>query len=443
MRKKDTLFVGLMLFSMFFGAGNLIFPPFLGMSAGTSYGLAITGFIVTSVGLPLLVITVLSLVKGGVRTLGSRVHPLFGAIFTVIVYLSIGPFLGIPRNATVAYEMGVKPFLGHSPLLLFLFTLVFFTLVCFISLNPSKMADYMGKWITPTLLLAMVILCSLGLSNLNTSSPQAPTGGYEKSPFFKGFIEGYSTMDALAALAFGIVILSTLKQKGIQNGKLLTKYALKAGLIAGTVLALVYIGLGFMGVKMASHGSFENGTMILSAASNLLFGQGGKILLGVIFTLACFTTCVGLTTACGQFFEKLIPKASYKTVVLIISLISFMLANFGLNKILTVSVPFLVMAYSLTIVLIVLAILHRVFGGSKKVYGCTILFTGVVAIFDGLKAFGLDLGPVQEIADKLPFAGFGLGWIVPAVAGFLIGIVLEKLAGRKSAPVESQSKRAS
>jgi branched-chain amino acid:cation transporter, LIVCS family len=434
MRKLDTVFIGLMLFSMFFGAGNLIFPPFLGAEAGTSYWLAMAGFIVTGVGLPFAVLIAVSLVKGGVQTIGNRVHPVFSTVFMVVVYLSIGPFLAIPRNANVAYEMGLKPFLGNNSntaLILFLFTAAFFTLVYFVSLNPSKMEKYMGRFITPVLLLAMVVLCAVGFFNLDAPL-QSPSAGYQSGAFSKGFIEGYNTMDALGALAFGIVILTAIQQRGVRDRKQLTNYTLKAGLIAGTLLALVYTSLGLIGGKMAAAGSFENGTDILSAASTHLLGQSGTALLGFIFTLACFTTVVGLTTACGQYFSTLLPKVSYKTVVLLVTLISFTLSNMGLNQILKVSVPFLVTAYPLTIVLIGLTFFNRFFKNSKTVYGSAVLFTGVFALMDGLVAFGLDLGPVQVMKDFLPLSSYGLQWVLPAVVGAAVGMVLGNFNGKSS-----------
>ncbi|MFI8493524.1 branched-chain amino acid transport system II carrier protein [Peribacillus butanolivorans] len=429
MKKTDTLFIGLMLFSMFFGAGNLIFPPFLGASSGISFWPAIAGFVATGVGLPILVLLAVSLVKGGAQTIGARVHPIFSTLFMVVIYLSIGPFLAIPRNANVAYEMGFKPYLGDSmnqSLFLFLFTAVFFTIVYVISLNPEKMETFMGRWITPTLLLAMVILCVVGFVKLDAPF-QAPTDAYATGAFSKGFIEGYNTMDALAALAFGIVILTSIQQRGISDRKQLTRYTLKAGLIAGVLLSLVYISLGVMGARMAADGSFENGTEILTVASTLLLGTGGKILLGVIFTLACFTTVVGLTTACGQYFSNLIPKANYKTLILIVTLVGFILSNMGLNQILKVSVPFLVMAYPLTIVLIVLTFFSRHFKNPKKVYRSAMIFTGVFALIDGLNAFGLPLGPVQTFSDALPLSSYGMEWIIPALVGIASGLLLSQI----------------
>ncbi|WP_071394401.1 branched-chain amino acid transport system II carrier protein [Bacillus tuaregi] len=429
MKKFDNMFIGFMLFSMFFGAGNLIFPPFLGALSGTSFWLAMTGFILTAVGLPLLVLVAISLVKGGIKTIADRVHPAFSTIFMVSVYLSIGPFLAIPRNANVAFEMGVMPFISSSwdpKLLLFLFSCIFFLLVYVVGLNPGKMEKYMGRWITPTLLVAIVVLCTVGFVNLN-GALQAPTGGYEEGAFFKGFLEGYNTMDALAALAFGIVILTAIQQRGVRDEKQLTNYTLKAALIAGGLLTAVYVTIGMIGSKMASTGSYENGTEILSAASTLLFGKSGTVLLGLIFTLACFTTLVGLTTACGQYFSKLMPSVSYKAAMTIVTLVGFTLSNLGLNQILKVSVPFLVSAYPLTIVLMLLTFFNRYFKNTRIVYGSAMLFTSVFAILSGLHTFGLELGPIQKVRDLLPLSSVGLDWVLPAVAGTLIGVLLSQL----------------
>lgn len=444
MKKLDTLFIGFMLFSMFFGAGNLIFPPVLGASSGVNYWLAMAGFIVTGVGLPFLVLFAISLVKGGVQTIGNRVHPVFSTVFTVAVYLCIGPFLAIPRNANVAFEMGIAPYMGEAmnkTLVLLFFSALFFALVYLVSLNPTKMEKYMGRFITPTLLLAMIVLCVVGFIKLN-SPFQAPTEQYESGAFFTGFLEGYNTMDALAAMAFGIVILSAIQKRGVKDSKQLRNYTLKASFIAGLLLSLVYVSLGVIGARMAGTGSFENGTEILSAAATLLLGQNGTMLLGLIFTLACFTTVVGLTTACGHYFSELIPKATYKTVVLVVTLVGFTLSNLGLNQILKVSVPFLVTAYPLTIVLITLTIFSRYYRSQRKVYGSSMLFTGFFAVMGGLNAMGLDLGPLQTMKEMLPLSSVGLEWLVPALVGTVVGLVFDKV-GMKARTMEELEAKAS
>ncbi|GGA86816.1 branched-chain amino acid transport system II carrier protein [Ornithinibacillus halotolerans] len=434
MRKFDSFFIGLLLFSMFFGAGNLIFPPFLGTLSGTSFWLAMAGFVLTAVGLPLLVIFAIANVKGGIKAIGDRVHPVFSTVFMVIVYLSIGPFLAIPRNANVAFEMGLIPLVKTSTsmtVVLLLFSAVFFLLVYLVSLNPTNLEKYLGRFITPVLLFAMVILCVVGLFKLEGNF-QAPTGGYESGAFFKGFLEGYNTMDALAALAFGIVILTAVGRRGVTDERKMKGYMIKAALIAGTLLASVYVFLGIIGGKMS--GEFTDGTQVLTAVSTTLFGQSGTLLIGLIFTLACFTTVVGLTSACGQYFSKLVPKASYKTVVLVTTLVGFTLTNMGLTQILKVSVPFLTTAYPLTIVLIVLTFFHQQFKGARVVYVSALSFAGVFAVISGLNAFGLNLGPIEMIRSTLPLADVGLEWVVPSIVGTMIGILIAKLSP-KAEPV--------
>ncbi|MFT4413987.1 branched-chain amino acid transport system II carrier protein [Fredinandcohnia humi] len=442
MKKLDNLFIGFMLFSMFFGAGNLIFPPFLGAQSGTNFWLAIAGFIVTGVGLPIAVIFAVSLVKGGAQAMGDRVHPIFSTAFMVAVYLSIGPFLAIPRNTNVAFEMGVTPFLSGSTntsLYLLVYSFVFFALVYVISLNPTKMEKYMGRFIAPVLLLSMVVLIVVGLVQLDAPL-QSPSELYNSGAFFTGFLEGYNTMDALASLAFGIVILTAIQKKGVQGRVQLRTNTFKAAVVAGVLLTVVYVSLGLIGAKMAVNGSFEDGTDILSSVATLLFGQSGTALLGVIFTLACFTTVVGLTTACGQYFSKLIPKTSYRTVVLLVSLVGFTLSNLGLAQILKVSVPFLVTAYPLTIVLILLAFFSRLFSHSKKVYATTMLFTGVFAALSGLETFGVDLGPIDAVRNMLPFSSVGLEWVAPALVGFVVGLLFTKFTKQETVVEKSELK---
>jgi branched-chain amino acid:cation transporter, LIVCS family len=440
MRKLDSLFIGLMLFSMFFGAGNLIFPPLLGAQSGTSFWLAMAGFILTSVGLPFIVLFAIARVKGGIKRIGDRVHPVFSTVFMVIVYLSIGPFLAIPRNANVAFEMGLVPFVNESSnktLVLFLFSAVFFLLVFIISLNPTNMEKYLGRWITPVLLISMVVLCVVGFFKLNGDF-QMPSSGYEVGAFFKGFLEGYNTMDALAALAFGIVVLTAIQNRGISDESQRKGYMLKAALIAGVLLAAIYVFLGIVGGKVANGSEFTDGTEILTAAATILFGRFGLILIGIIFTLACFTTVVGLTSACGQYFSKLMPKTSYKSVILITTLIGFTLTNMGLSQILKISIPFLVTAYPLTIVLITLSFFHQYFRDSRVVYVVALSFTGLFAIISGLNTFGISLGQIEVVRTALPLASVGLEWVIPALIGTLVGFMVVVFSNKVEATQSSR-----
>jgi branched-chain amino acid:cation transporter, LIVCS family len=432
LKRRETLTIGLMLFALFFGAGNLIFPPFLGQEAGTNFWPAMLGFVVTGVGLPLLTVVVISMAKDGIKEIGSRVHPLFAIVFSVAVYLSIGPFFGIPRSANVAFEMSLKPLLAESgshSLTLLLFTVVFFALVYWVCLNPSKMVERIGSVLTPVLLGAIVLLVLGSIFKLDGSygdvSPK-----YAAAPFATGFLEGYLTMDTIAALAFGIIVVGAVQQKKALERKQVVKETLKAGVIAGLGLSFVYVTVGLLGAKMASVGTYENGGTILTEAANLMFGTPGMLLLGLIVTLACFTTAVGLVAATSQFFAKMMPKFSYKTYTLVITLVSLLIANLGLNQIISISVPVLIVLYPITIVLVVLSFLDRFFQGSRGVYAGAVAAAAMVSVVDGLKTFGVESEVLASMLKSLPLYAEGLGWLLPAALGALGGWVFDKLLSK-------------
>lgn len=425
--RKDLRLVSLMLFSLFFGAGNLIFPPFLGQSAGSATWISMAGFFITAVGFPIL--GVIAVAKsGGLRNLAERVNPVFATIFTVLIYMSIGPCLGIPRAGSLPFEMAVAPFITGTDINMvfarFLYTLVFFSVAYWLCLSPSKLVDRIGKFLTPTLLtlIALVFVSSVFKP---LGGYGVPTGEYASAPFVKGFLEGYLTMDTIAALNFGIVISFAIKSKGVKSEKAVVSCSIKAGVIAGALLVAVYSMLCHLGAASGGRfGATENGAQTLNNVMTYLFGEPGAVLLAVIFTVACLTTCVGLITSCSEYFETLNSKISYKTWVRILALSSMVLANMGLTKILAVSVPVLNAIYPIAIMLIVLAMLDKVFKGSRMVYTCTLLFTGIVSVVDALSQAGFNIEFLVNNFAKLPLYSQGLGWIVPAVAGILLGLVL-------------------
>lgn len=423
--KKDLGFVSLMLFSLFFGAGNLIFPPFLGQSAGTSTWIAMGGFFITAVGFPVLGVVVVAK-SGGLKKLADRVNKKFAIVFTVLIYLSIGPCLGIPRAGSVPFEMAVAPFLpdGMSiTLARFIYTLIFFAVAYWLCLTPSKLVDRMGKVLTP-LLLILIASVFVGSIFEPLGAYGNATGEYLDSPFVKGFLEGYLTMDTIAALNFGIVISLAIKTMGVKEEKAVVSLSVKAGIIAGGLLIAIYCMLGHLGaVSGGRFGNTENGAQTLINVVTYLFGKPGVVLLAIIFTLACLTTCVGLITSCSQYFETLNSKVPYKAWITILSLSSMILANAGLTKILTLSVPVLNAIYPIALVLIVLGITNDIFGGSSAVYSMALLFTGVVSIVDALNQAGIKLSVLVQLFSELPLYSQGLGWILPAIVGTLIGII--------------------
>ncbi len=424
--KKDLVLVSLMLFSLFFGAGNLIFPPFLGQAAGSATWIAMAGFFITAVGFP--VLGVIAVAKsGGLYLLAKRVHPVFAAVFTVLIYLSIGPGLGIPRAGSLPFEMAVAPYLPEGvsvKLSLFLFTLVFFAIAYWLSLSPAKLVDRMGKVLTPTLLLLILVIFIASIFRPLGGYGEA-TGEYMTSPFVKGFLEGYLTMDTIAALNFGIVIALAIKSRGVTDDKLVVSNSIKAGVIAGSLLIAIYAVLGHLGATSGGKfGATENGAQTLTNVITYIFGKPGAVLLAVIFTLACLTTCVGLITSCSQYFASLTSKVSYKGFVRILALLSMGIANMGLTQILSISVPVLNAIYPIAIMLIVLGMMNRLFYGNTIAYRLTILFTGVVSVVDALDQVEVRVGAVTTLIERLPLYSQGLGWVVPALVALVLGLSL-------------------
>ncbi|KIL43862.1 branched-chain amino acid transport system II carrier protein [Jeotgalibacillus soli] len=417
--------IGLMLFALFFGAGNMIFPPLLGQQAGEHMWIAIFGFLLTGVGLPLLGVIAIAYTGGDPQKLASRAHPIFGIIFTITLYLAIGPFFALPRTGTVTYEIGILPFLPENlissdwPLLLF--SILFFTISAWLSLNPSKIVDRVGKLLTPALLVVLAALIA-GAFITPMGEPAAPIGDFENSSFFKGFIEGYLTLDALAALVFAIVVISAVKERGITDRTTIVKITIYSSLIAVTCLALVYIGLSYLGAtSIDAVGVHENGGGLLSAASAYMFGSGGAIILGLAIAAACLTTAIGLIVSTSSYFAQLVPSISYKSFVIIFSGFSMLVSNLGLTQLISISVPVLVIIYPLAIVLILLSFLDSLFSGYRAVYVGSLIPTFFIGIVDGLTAAGLDISGLASSLHFLPLMEQGVGWIVPAIIGGMIG----------------------
>ncbi len=435
-KMSEKIVVGLMLFALFLGAGNIIFPPLLGQLSGEALIVSIIGFLITGVGLPLLAVIAIAKSGGDLQSIASRVHPLFGLIFTIVVYLVIGPLFAIPRTATVSYEIGVIPFLPESivserwPLLLF--SLFFYIVTILFALNPTKLVDRIGKFLTP-LLIAVIGL--LAIKSMIT--PMGEIGeardAYRNSPFFESFLQGYLTMDVLAALVFGIVVIQALKDKGIKDSKVLVRATIFAGMIAAIGLSLVYIVLSYIGAtSINAIGIQENGGTILALTSYVLFGNLGKIILAMTITFACLTTSIGLVAAASQFFEKIIPGASYKLLVFIFSAFSAVFANVGLTQLINFSVPVLLAIYPLAIVLVLLSFLDHLFDRAPIVYGLALICTSFISVFDGLKAASITFPTVERILVHLPLYSQGIGWLIPGVVGALIGFILYKIKKTES-----------
>nr|WP_096200712.1 branched-chain amino acid transport system II carrier protein [Bacillus sp. FJAT-45350] len=423
MSTKENIAIGLMMFALFLGAGNLIFPPAMGQAAGVNVWMATVGFLTTGVGLPVLAVIAIARTGGDLQTLASKVNPLFAVAFTLTVYLAIGPFFGIPRTSTVAYEIGVVPFLSEglldSGLTLFIYTVIFFGITYMLALNPAKLVGRIGKVLTPILLILIAIFAVKGFLTPMGEIPHA-LDAYQSAPLFKGFLEGYLTMDTIAALVFGIVVISRITEQGITEKKAIAVATIKAGLIAGLGLSIVYLVLAYLGASsVASIGYLDNGGAILSGVASALFGSTGAIILGLVITFACLTTSIGLVSACGEYFVKLMPSLSYRVVIAILCLFSLTMANMGLSQLIAFSLPILIAIYPIAMVLILLSFIDKII--HSNVYIGAIIGAAIVSIVDGLAIASIEITFLHDLYGYIPLYSEGVGWLVPAVIGGIIG----------------------
>jgi len=424
----DLLALGFMTFALFLGAGNIIFPPSAGMASGEFIWQAALGFLLTGVGLPLLTVVALARVGGGMDRLTAPLGKVAGTVLAVAVYLAIGPLFATPRTAVVSFEMGIAPFSGNAGMPLFIYTLVFFAAMLFLVLNPGQLVNRIGKFITPVLLAALLVLGGAAIF-APAGEVGAVSESYRASPLIKGFLEGYLTMDTLGALVFGIVIATAIRDRGVTEPTLVTRYSMIAGVIAAVGLSLVYLALFYLGAtSQGIAAGAENGVQILTTYVQHTFGTPGSLLLAVVITLACLTTAVGLTTACGEFFSALLP-VSYRTVAVVFALFSLLVANQGLTQLISVSVPVLVGLYPLAIVLVALSLLDRFWVSPSRVFVPVMAVTLIFGVVDGLAAAGFtDWVPV--LFTQLPLADQSMGWLVPVLVMLVFAVVTDRLLSR-------------
>ena len=437
---RQKILVAGTLFGMFFGAGNLIFPVHLGQLAGRNVIPAIIGFIVTAVGIPIFGVAAIGITHSdGLQTLSSKVGKGYGIFFTCLLYLTIGPLFAIPRCATVSFTTGVAPMLldpSKEWLALLIFSAIFFAFVLFFSLRPGKITVWIGKIINPIFLLFLAVLVIAALTNPGASiAAVEPVEAYATgtSSFFSSFIEGYGTMDAIAGLAFGIVVVDVIRRMGVDNDDAVAVDVLGSGTLTGILMAVIYVVTILMGTQ--SRGLFEisdNGGIALTQIAGHYFGGVGQIILAVTITFACLKTSIGLVTSCSETFVKMTHgKLSYKAWAILFTLFSFAVSNVGLSAIIEYSIPVLMLIYPPAIALIILAFAGKLFRHDRAVYVSVMIFTWAAAIFDFFKtlpagvqtALRLDI-PVGLAKRYLPLFNLNLGWLLPAVIGFVIGMAI-------------------
>ncbi|MGF1764493.1 branched-chain amino acid transport system II carrier protein [Aliivibrio kagoshimensis] len=412
---SDILAVGFMLFAFFLGAGNIIFPPLAGQLAGEQVFPAMLGFLVTAVGLPLITIVAVAVAGGTWDHLTKDLPVKAATLMAVLIFIIIGPAFAAPRTGLVAYEMAVKPFVidaGQTSLTLF--SILFFVVAMFFAWSQGKLIDVIGKFLTPTLMIALAVLAVAVFVN-----PQgdilAAQGDYIDQAFTKGFLEGYNTMDTFASLMFGMLLVEAIKNKGVTDQKATTKYLIYAGIIAASGLALVYISLFYLGatsVDVAANA--DNGGVILALYTHALFGSYGQIVLSVIVLLACLTTAIGLVSACSDYFSS-ITRVPYKVWVIVVGSSCALVANVGLSQLIQLSVPMLFALYPIAIALVALTFTRKWMPNPELSYRVVMLVSLCFALLDAAKVAGVNVSAFN----MLPMFEYGMAWVLPTVSAIV------------------------
>lgn len=434
MKISQIVTIGLMLFAMFFGAGNLIFPPVVGFYSGDSFLPAILGFILTGVGLPLLAVIGASLTKGGYREALKKIHPLFSLGLLITIYLTIGPFFAIPRTATTAYEMGVLPFLsGNSTLALFITSVVFFIATLYLVLRPDNLVDNIGKYLTPALLITIsIIIIRVLITSLGNDASSA-YNNFDNSGFGFGFgfTEGYLTMDALAAMVFAILVINSINGLGFFDKKIVFRSTIKAAFIAAILLALVYGSLALMGNTVVLTEPLPEdqniGTYLLQYMSYHALGDFGIALLGITVLIACLTTSTGLISAVAEYFHSIMPSVSYNKFALIFTIISLVIANMGLDAIIAGSVPILSLIYPVAMSAVFLLFFAYFVPSPRLSLQAPIVLILISSVLGQLYRMSWINMPWLE--NQLLFTN-QLEWIPLLILGYLIGYIVAKAIGQ-------------
>lgn len=441
---KEILIVASTLFGLFFGAGNIIFPVSMGQLSGANVWQAVLGFILTAVGLPLLGVAAMGMSHSqGVQDLSQKVSKAYSYFFTLALYLTIGPFFAIPRTATVSFEVGLAGMVPSesSKLWLWLYTAVFFALAYLLARRPGKILDYVGRYLNPSFLVLLAIIIVVGFwQPLGNPADIVPDPLYQEGAFTQGILEGYNTMDALASLAFGIIIVNAIRSLGVMDPSHIGIETVKSGLFAILAMGIIYACLALLGAQ--SRGLFpaaENGGIAIAQITSHYFGAVGLLLLAIIMFVACLKTAVGLIVACSETFYDLFGgRLALSWWTVIVTLVSFLAANVGLTNIIAFSLPVLMLLYPLAIVLIVLALFDR-YIIHKSLYKWVTAFTLIPALFDFVKTlpapfYGWVGGDTwQSLGSRLfPLYDYGFAWLVPGLIGLIVGLLFIQWQKRKN-----------
>lgn len=433
-RKKltDIMICGFALFAIFFGAGNLIFPPYLGVISGNNWGIANIAFLLSDPLLPILGVIVTALLGGQATDLGKRVSKHFSIIIGAISIILIGPLFAVPRTGATTHEIFVQSFVPSAPQ--WITSLIFFGLTLYIAIHSHTVIDAIGKYLTPILLVILLLVFIAAVVQPNAGFQTTTSAGL----FSQSFKEGYQTMDALGAALMAGVVISDLTRRGYTEKKEQHQMMFGVGIVSFILLALVYSSLTYAGATVSTvyDSTIQRPVLLISLIEQLL-GSFGKVAMGIAVSFACLTTSVGLITTCGHYFSTLTNgKLEYKKIVVISVVISFLLSLLGVDALLQLAVPVLSAIYPMVIALIFLSIFDRYI-----VYNWT--YTGAVVgafFIGGIQAIhlfsqmqgGNFLSELAAWTNTLPLNQFGFEWLVPAIIGSVVFTVISKFTGMGS-----------
>lgn len=414
-KNKDILVIGCALFSIFFGAGNLIFPPFIGVTSGQNWMISFLGFVLADVGIIILSINAVAR-AGSFQNVVGKIGKKLGISLEVIMMLCLGPILVIPRTAATTFEMSIIPLVESFDKVLF--SILFFILVFILTIKPTKVIDIIGKVLTPVLLLTLAFLIGKGIIspigelNTNISSDKL---------FLNGITQGYQTMDALGIGGITSLIISSFISKGYTDKKENATLALKSAIIAGIGLVLVYGGLSYLGATVSTiYNSDISQITLMVNITNHLLGKTGIILLGVIVAFACLTTAIGLTSVTATYFEDATnKKLKYNQIVIFICVFSAIASNLGVDKIIAIAIPILTVIYPVLILLVVMSTFRKIFV-HESVFKGAAYSTLIVSLLTVVDSLGIRISLIH----KLPFENLGFNWVIPAIIGGLIGKIV-------------------
>ena len=432
-RKKlvtDSIVVGFALFAMFFGAGNVVFPPYIGMHAGEQWANGFLFYFIADIGLALVAMFAI-LHAGGADNITGRIGHVASKVLMCAVILCIGPMVAIPRTAATTLEMSVTPFFsGMSPVV---FSIIFFAVILLLSIKQSAVIDIVGKILTPALLIGLLILIVKGF--VSPIGDIVDTGVSASEVTVNGIKSGYQTMDVLAAMAFGIIILSSADEKGYTDSKSAAKMIGIAAALSGVLLLIVYFGLTYLGATASTVFPTDiSRANLLIGIVELLLGKAGLIIFAIVIALACITTAVALVSSAASFFAKLAnDKISYSVFVVVICVSSAVISNLGLDMIIAIATPVLDIVYPPMLVLILLSW----FGDKlhKSVYVSSVAGSLIASVLATAELYGMNI----PVIDSLPLASLGLGWLTPAAVFGLVAYLVSKVNFQNAQTANAQN----